>query len=116
MVEDIETVGLAQERIITKTDQEPAIIQLQQEVARRRKEAVTAIANSRVGASHSNGNIERNIREVRGMVRTIRCALEEKIGRSITLDDVIVPWIVRHAAYTLTRCRMGPDGKTALQR
>ena len=116
VVVDIETVGLAKERVITKTDQEASIVQLQHEVARQRKEAGTAIENSRVGDSDSNGKIERNIREVKGMIRTFRCDIESKTGKAVKLDDPIVPWIVRHAAYVITRCRVGADGKTALQR
>ena len=116
VVEDIESVGLSKERIITKTDQEASIVQLQQEVAKQRREGGTALENSRVGDSDSNGKIERNIREVKGMIRTFRAFLEEKTGKVVRLDDPIVPWIVRHAAYVITRCRTGEDGKTALQR
>ena len=115
-MEDIESVGLSKERIITKTDQEASIVQLQQEVAKQRREGGTALENSRVGDSDSNGKIERNIREVKGMIRTFRAFLEEKTGKVVRLDDPIVPWIVRHAAYVITRCRTGEDGKTALQR
>ncbi len=116
VVEDIETVGLSKERIITKTDQEPAIVQLQREVARLRTEAGTALENSKVGDSDSNGKIERAIREVKGLIRTLRSALEAKTGEPIKLDAPIVPWIVRHAAYVLTRCRILPDGRTAMQK
>ena len=116
VVEDIETVGLSKERIITKTDQEASIVQLQQEVAKHRQDAGTALENSRVGDSDSNGKIERTIREVKGMIRTFRCHLEEKTGKPIRLDDAIVPWIVRHAAYVITRFRVGEDGKTAMHK
>ncbi len=116
IVEDMNTIGMANERIIAKSDQEPAIVQLQHEVARLRKDAGTAIENSRVGDSNSNGAVERAIREVKGMTRTLRCHLEEKLGKKIKLDDPIVPWMVRHAAYLITRCRVGPDGKTAMQK
>ena len=116
IVEDMGTIGMAKERIITKSDQEPAIVQLQHEVARLRKDAGTAIENSRVGDSNSNGAVERAIREVKGMTRTLRCHLEDKLNKKIKLDDPIVPWMVRHAAYIITRCRVGPDGKTAMQK
>ena len=81
IVEDMNTIGMANERIIAKSDQEPAIVQLQHEVARLRKDAGTAIENSRVGDSNSNGAVERAIREVKGMTRTLRCHLEEKLGK-----------------------------------
>ena len=116
VVEDIETVGLAKERIITKTDQEASIIQLQQEVAKQRKDGGTALENSRVGDSDSNGRIERAIRDIKGMIRTLRSSIEEKTSKPIRLDDTIVPWIIRHAGYVITRCKVGSDGKTALQR
>ncbi len=116
VVEDIETVGLSKERIISKTDQEPAIIQLQKEVARLRKEAGTALENSKVGDSDSNGKIEKAMREVKGMIRTLRSSVESKTGEAIKLDATIVPWLVRHAGYIITRCRIQPDGKTAMQK
>ena len=116
MVDDMNTIGMARERIIAKSDQEASIVQLQQEVAKLRKDAGTAIENSRVGDSNSNGAVERAIREVKGMTRTLRCHLEEKLGKKVKLDDPVVPWMIRHAAYIVTRCRLGPDGKTAMQK
>ena len=116
VVEDIQTVGLANERIITKTDQEASIVQLQQEVARQRRDAGTALENSKVGDSDSNGRIERAMREVKGMIRTLRSSIEAKTGGVIRLDAAIVPWIVRHAAYVISRCKIHPDGKTAMQK
>ena len=47
---------------------------------------------------------------------TLRSSVEEKTGKNIRLDSDIVPWIVRHAAYILTRSKVGPDGKTAMQK
>ena len=32
------------------------------------------------------------------------------------LDDVIVPWIVRHAGYVITRCRVHECGRTSLHK
>ena len=116
VVEDIETVGLSGERVIMKTDQEASIVQLQKEIAKQRGEAPTGLENFRIGDSNSNGKIERTIREVKGMIRTLRSALEGNIKEKITLADQVVPWLVRHAAYLITRCRVGKDGKTAMQR
>ena len=116
MVEDLNTVGLSKDRIITKADQEPAIVQLQHDVAKCREGNGTAIENSRVGDSDSNGRVERAIREVKGMVRTLRSHIEEKTGTTIHLDSPIVPWLVRHAGYLITRCKVRSDGKTAMQK
>ena len=114
--EDLETVCLKQDRIIAKEDQEPAIIDVAKEIARNRGERFgTAIDNSRVGDSDSNGTIERAIQDAEGQCRTMRSALDEKIGTKITFRSTITPWLIRHAGYFITRCRVRPNGRTALQ-
>ena len=71
---------------------------------------------SRVGDSDSNGKIERAVRKLKGLIRTMRSDLESEIGENVNLDSPIVPWMVRHAAYVLTRSELKPDGKTAPQK
>ena len=84
--EDLETVGLKDDRIIIKDDQEPAIIDVAKQIALNRGGRFgTALDNSRVGDSDSNGTIERAIQDVEGQCRTMRSALEEKQKTKITL-------------------------------
>ncbi len=116
LVEDMTTIGLSKERIIAKSDQEPAIVQLQKEIVRLRQDAGTALENSRVGDSDSNGRVENAIRDVKAMIRTLRSHVEVKAETKIRLDAPIVPWMVRHAGYLITRCRVREDGKTAMQK
>ncbi len=106
IVEDIETVGLTEERIILKADQEAAITDLQHGVVKARAAHGTALEQSRVGDSNSNGKVERAVQDVKGLIRTLRSALEEKIGERIGLDHPIVPWMVRHAGHLIPRCRV----------
>ena len=84
IVDDMCTVGMARERVIVKSDQEASIVELQLAIAKRRNYedygVGTGVENSKVGDSNSNGKIERAIRDVGNMVRTLRSALEEKIG------------------------------------
>ena len=119
LVDDMSTVGMARERVIVKSDQEPAIVELQLEIAKKRGYGDygigTGIENSKVGDSDSNGKIERAIRDVGNMVRTLRSDLESRLGKNITLNMNIVPWIIRHASYLITRCRVRSHGKTSLQ-
>ena len=119
LVDDMCTVGMARERVVIKSDQEAAIVELQSEVAKRRNYndygVGTGIENSKVGDSNSNGKIERAIRDVKNMIRTHRSALEASIKTKVTLSCKILPWLVRHAAYIITRCRVRAHGKTALQ-
>ncbi len=76
IVEDIETIGLTNERIIMKSDQEPSIIDVQKSVARARSGYGTALEHSKVGDSNSNGRIERCIQDFKGLVRTLRSDVE----------------------------------------
>ena len=95
LVDDLCTIGLAQERIVVKSDQEAPIVELQSQIARKRGYqdygVGTGIENSKVGDSNSNGKIERAIRDVGNIVRTLRLALESKIDRKIDMSMAIVP-------------------------
>ena len=115
MAEDIETIGLSEERIILKADQEASITEVQRAVAKAREGYGTAIEQSKVGDSNTNGKIERAIQDLKGLVRTLRADLESKTGGKVHLDDPIVPWMVRHAGHLLTRCRVRENGRTAFQ-
>ena len=114
--EDLETVGMKGDRIIIKDDQEPAIVDVAREIARNRGgQFGTAIDNSRVGDSDSNGTIERAIQDVEGQCRAMRSALEARIKTRVRIDSPVTPWLIRHAAYLITRCRIRPNGRTAFQ-
>ena len=58
IVEHFETIGLTQEKLILKADQEVSITDLQRSVATLRAKYGTAIEQSRVGDGNSNGRIE----------------------------------------------------------
>ena len=50
------------------------------------------------------------------MVRTYRDALESRYETTLTGKSVMLPWIGKHAAASITRFRVGKDGRSALQR
>ena len=83
IIDDLETVGLANERIVIKADQEVAITDLQRSVARLRKDYGSALEQSRVGDSNSNGRIESAIQDLKGLIRTLKASLEIKVGSRI---------------------------------
>ncbi len=115
ILEDLETVGVSDERIIVKSDQEASMTDMQQAIATARGKLGTALENSKVGESDTNGKVERAIQDLKGLVRTLRSAIEEKTGEPIHVNDPIVPWLVRHAANIINTCRVREDGKTAVQ-
>ena len=92
------------------------MVDVAREIMRRRSaDFGTAVENSMVGESDSNATVERAIQDVEGQVRTLRSGLEQRIQRKIKLSDTIVPWMVRHAAALITRCRVRPEGRTSLE-
>ena len=99
-----------------KSDQEPAIVDVMKEIQKAREcEYGTAMENSRVGDSDSNGTIENAVSSVQGVARTLRIALEERIGQKIQASDPVIPWLIRHAGHLITRSWVRPNGKTAYQ-
>ena len=68
---------------------------MQTEIARRRSDVRTSLENSKVSDSNSNGKVERAIRDVGNMVRTLKSALIENTTMTLNLDMNIVPWMVR---------------------
>lgn len=67
--EDIETLGLKNERIVLKSDQESSIVDVLKEIQKSREsEYGSSLDNSRVGDSDSNGTIENAIGSVEGVI------------------------------------------------
>ena len=117
IIHDLATVGIGNsERIGIKNDQESNIAALANEIARlRHNSAGTALDESRVSDSNSNATAEVAVQEAKGMVRTIRSALEERVGAAIPLDHPIVPWMVRFPGMNINRFQIRADGVTAYQ-
>ena len=51
-----------------------------------------------------------------GIVRTLKLALEDRIGLALGPTENAIKWLVEHAGYLYTTQRVGPDGKTAFER
>ena len=56
------------------------------------------------------------MQDVIGQVRTMKLALEYRIGRAISEDMAIFDWICEHAGTLITRLRVGRDRRTAWER
>ena len=122
--------SLSYDKLILRSDQEPAIIDLQTEMDNWRKDnlEITAsammnrfgtkliIENSGVGDSQANGDIEEAIRRIRGEVRTLIVHIEAKSGGKVRADSRIMEWAVEHAASMIRRYQCGEDGKTGHER
>jgi hypothetical protein len=114
----VELAMLPWTRFIFKSDQEPAILALKAEALKilkvlAAKEVV--LEESPVGDSQSNGLAECAVREVKGVVRSLRWALEELHGMKVENTSTVLPWLVRHAGSMISRTRRGADGRTAFE-
>ena len=71
---------------------------------------------SPVSSSGSNGAIERAVQAIDRQARTIKLALESRIGSEIPSDHDVAPWIIEYAATIISKCQVGAGGETAYER
>ena len=79
-----------------KSDQEPAIESLVDEIGRHRAAAGGGRwveECSPVGASAANGMVERRIQSAQAQVRALKLALENRHKVELPVKHVLVPWI-----------------------
>ena len=115
ILQDLDNAGFQDMRIITKTDQEPAIVEVQTAMQETRPNMIIPI-NSPVGESESNGRAENSIRRVQEKIRTIRHHVEQHAGVKIPEQSPIMAWMVRWAAELISKYSRGDDGKSPYER
>ena len=76
----------------------------------------TMIEHSNKYCSKSNGIVERAIRSVEEQRRTMRSALEARLGVKWDYDHAVWAWMAEYASYLLNRFEVGHDGKTSYER
>ena len=130
----LKEIGLESADVVLESDQENAIMDVLNNVAKRRSadsklesfegrgpqsvgpQGRAIHEASPIGSSGSNGVIERTVQAIEGQVRTIKLALESRIGVGIPSDHDVVPWIVEYAGTIINKGQVGADGKTAYER
>ena len=108
-------------RIILKSDNEPAVKALVSrviELAKIESKDFEQLGKEQSAAydSQSNGGTEVGVRLVRGLLRTLKLCLEERIGKYIPVDHAVVPWLVDHVCLLLNVVVRGSDGLTSWHR
>ena len=120
VTEDVQWLGYT--KIILKTDGERAIVRLLRESLKSIK---TTLADQTDQASfenpptydpRSNGSVENAVKAVKGMLRSLKLCLEERMERKVPDDHPVMTWLVEHVAWILTARPQGEDGKTAFQK
>jgi hypothetical protein len=111
-------IGVENLDVIAKSDQEPAVKHLIDEVGKAKAEfgGRWIVEHSPVDSHASNGVVERAIQSVGGQVRVLRSCLEAKWSVKLNSKHAVIPWIMEHAAFLLNRFEVGHDGRTAQER
>ena len=108
---------LGHNRVTLRCDKEPAIEAGGRDCTRpARRESDRPGETTSWGEGQSNGIIERAVGLVAGQARTLKAALECRIGTRFPPDARILCWLMEFAVYLMNRCDVGSDGKTPLQR
>ena len=113
MIKDLEKLGY--DEIILKCDEEPALLNIQDSVVKRRQRK-TIPENSPVGDSQANGKAERAVQTLCAHVRVLKKGLENRCKKTFSSDHPIITWLVEHAADVVSRYQVGRDGHTAYER
>ena len=106
---------LGYRRLILQSDGEASICALKNAVVLGMEGVEVLTRESPVGESASNGVAECAVREVKRQVRTLRCALEERVG-PVADGHPILRWLPMAAADAISFYRIGRDGLTAEMR
>ena len=106
----LDTWGLRE--VLLKAHNEPAIQALVDSIRVRRGER-TMVEKS---PKYSHRAVENVVRRIESPTRTYVCVLQEKLGYNVDSKSIVLPWLVRHAAYVLSRFVKRDDGRSAWAR
>ena len=105
----------AERAVLIKTDNEPAILSLKEEMMRRFE--VSAIpVESALHESESNGSVESGVKLFKGMLRVHLLALKRKLKGHIPSQHPVMTWLVECVADIVTKYTQGADGLTGYER
>ena len=103
-------------KMILKSDGEPALVALKQKVKESKSHLELHLMETPVEDHKANGFIEVGVRELKRQCRALLSDLQHRLGFDVEPHHPLMLWLPRHAAFLLTRYRVGPDGKTAFER
>ena len=111
--QDLDNCGYNDVKLQFKSDQEPAIVNLQIAIQEIRQNVIPV--NSPVGESESNCRVEVAIRRIQEKVMALRHHLERGIQQRLHDDSPIMSWLIRWAGELISKYVVGDDGKSAYE-
>ena len=110
---DLDRLGY--KRVAFRSDQEPAITAFLREVKRCwHGEVVPELAAT--GDPQTNGAAENGVKLLKGLVRTLKDALEFNLGTEVSPTSGLMSLIVKQAAAAYRLYAVGSDGRTPQER
>ena len=112
---------LGHTRIIVKADNEPSIQALARraiELAKVEIKDLDQVSKEDPVAydSMTNGGTEVGVGLMRGLFRSVKLCLEQRINKQIPVDHPMIAWLMEHASLLLNALVRGTDGLTAWKR
>jgi len=111
---------LGHTRLIVKCDNEASLVALKDQILNELKMdkdlEQASDENPARYESQSNGGTEVGVRNVRGLMRTLKLCLESRIGKYIPVTHAIIPWLLEHTCLLINARVKGPDGLTPWSR
>lgn len=115
ILEDLQECGYGGQKMITKCDQEASIVDLQNEIGKRR-DGETVPVNSSVGDSRGNGRVENAVQRVQNQFRRVLDSLQAKSGFNLSMDHPLFDWLLEWSAGLINRYVKGTDGRSSYGR
>ena len=101
VIDLIEEYGDKDRAIIVKSDQEPAVQFLVDDVCMSRTGAKTIVEQAPKGSKGSNGIVERAVQSTEQYLRTLKSTLDERISFRIDAKHPILTWLCEYAGYII---------------
>ena len=101
--------------MMLRLDQEPVLVQLLKTVQSRRFER-TSVRHGPRTSHRSQGQIENVNQVINGVYWPMWLTLENPLREKLSNDSIQLAWSIRYAAWSLTKCQVKNDGRTALLR
>ena len=101
--------------VMLHSDQEPVLVQLLKAVQSRRVKR-TLVRHGPRASHQSQGKFENANRVINGVCRAMWLSLKDLLREKLPSDSILIAWLIRHAAWCLTRFQVKNDGRTAFVR
>ena len=102
--------------ITIRTDGESSIASLMRAVRQCREDGShRMIEHPPPGDSQANGAAERAVGEVKGLIRTLRSALDKSLGCELPEAHPVFAFLIEHAGVLLSKHKVWANGKTSFE-